>query len=970
MDDHELVSRHFADGCEDALADLVRRHSGLVYSVCLRMLNDQHAAEDATQAVFIALVRKPRRFGSNSALLAWLYRVAQCSALQLRRERAARARREREVAEMKAREAIAGEHEQLWDEMRPVLDEAVASLPARYRDPVILHYLAGKPQEEVARELGCPRQTVATRLARAVRKLQAKLSGRDVSVGVALLATFLGQRSAEATPAHLAGAITAVCTGKAVAPATVLGVAKGALKMMFWAKVKLAAGILLAASVVAGTGSGLIAAQFGGPKEDARSPGAAPRAAAPEVILAKGGKATLPIYVAAGPLAEALQANAGKSQGELGKRLTDLGHKRDAADRGKKPDEAKTLEGEMATLMAVCEARGWADDLERCLNRMSGDKFDLKLVEKFPAKPGPGIYVGEAGAFDWGDIPKDLAEEELILRTRKDSQVLVAGGSRYGVSHAVYTLLDKLGCRWFFPGEAWEVIPRRPDIAVALDERQKPDFPIMRSMWYGGDGDPVVWSPRNRLSPIENREIGETWFGLNRDKDFKEHPDWFAEVGGKRQASKPCYTNPEVIQKGIEYVLKRAATGKRMISLTPPDWIGFCECERCRAMLKGGKERRIQFEGGNLLFADMPDGQLAGLTSETVFNFVNKVAEEVGKKYPDVFICCLAYSHHGHPPTFDLRPNVYVPVAQTMRWSPLSNPQTAEVLAKKKARPGVYAYYDVYTWFKDGPGPKNAGSGNLEWLVRTVNEDKKHGVEGYYTEMSNNWGAQGLGYYMAARLWWDTESDTETLMRDFFDKAFGPAAEPMKKYYTQFWGPPRKIAAEGEIDLTQHPYLVRFTDWGGGIRVKGMPDGLQNTFNYLGKAAELVKDMPEYLARVDQIRMYFHYLFVLRKNVEDADKAKDEQKIIEAVKEETVFAARLLDTGMIHSWVLLGEGFYDRFGKYKGILSKVPEANIVVWQANEMQYKDKPAWRRARSDVPTHEEMEKIWAADKAALGY
>ncbi len=57
--------------------------------------------------------------------------------------------------------------ENAWEDLRPILDEEIQRLPEKYRLPVILCYLEGQTNDEAARQLNCPRGTIAVRLARA-----------------------------------------------------------------------------------------------------------------------------------------------------------------------------------------------------------------------------------------------------------------------------------------------------------------------------------------------------------------------------------------------------------------------------------------------------------------------------------------------------------------------------------------------------------------------------------------------------------------------------------------------------------------------------------------------------------------------------------------------------------------------------------------------------------------------------------
>jgi RNA polymerase sigma factor (sigma-70 family) len=96
--DAELLAAYATDGDEESFAELVRRHDGTVYRACRRQLADDHEAEDAAQAVFMALAHKARSLGKGDDLAAWLHATAHSTALFAVRSRLRRRRRERDAA--------------------------------------------------------------------------------------------------------------------------------------------------------------------------------------------------------------------------------------------------------------------------------------------------------------------------------------------------------------------------------------------------------------------------------------------------------------------------------------------------------------------------------------------------------------------------------------------------------------------------------------------------------------------------------------------------------------------------------------------------------------------------------------------------------------------------------------------------------------------------------------------------------
>jgi RNA polymerase sigma factor (sigma-70 family) len=253
--DRQLLERFVSTRDQAAFAALVERHGPMVHGVCRRLLRDHHEAEDAFQATFLVLVHKARSIRRPERLGPWLHGVAYRAAAQAR-DAGRRRARQREGTDMPDGDPTV---EAVWRELRGVLDEELGRLAEKYRVPLVLHYLEGKSTEEVAHQLGCPKGTVLSRLARGRDRLRDRLVRRGVTLSVWALTLALVEK---ATPAAVsaalaegtvqAAALAAAGTAAAAVPANVAALTKGVLRAMFLSKLKTVAVVLLALAVGGG----------------------------------------------------------------------------------------------------------------------------------------------------------------------------------------------------------------------------------------------------------------------------------------------------------------------------------------------------------------------------------------------------------------------------------------------------------------------------------------------------------------------------------------------------------------------------------------------------------------------------------------------------------------------------------------------------------------------------------------------
>ena len=162
--DGQLLERFLSHRDEDAFAMLVERHAPMVLAVCRRSLKNPGEVDDAFQATFLILARRPGSVRGRDSLGGWLYGVARRVCLLANRAAARRRRHERRAAELRAVEAVIDmAHDDRWPEIYDEIDR----LPATYRLPVVLCVLEGRTRAEAAAQLGWTEGSVRGRLGRA-----------------------------------------------------------------------------------------------------------------------------------------------------------------------------------------------------------------------------------------------------------------------------------------------------------------------------------------------------------------------------------------------------------------------------------------------------------------------------------------------------------------------------------------------------------------------------------------------------------------------------------------------------------------------------------------------------------------------------------------------------------------------------------------------------------------------------------
>ena len=178
--DAELLRLTVA-GHEDAFMALYRRHQGRVYRFAFLMSGSPAVADDVTQEVFIALMREARRFDpSRGRLDSYLHGVARNHVRRHLWRRRAYVSLDGETDDdaPSLRQLVAADDplgELTRKELIRGVRQAVLSLPARYREVIVLCDFDGMNHAEAAVALDCAVGTVGSRLNRARAMLAEKL---------------------------------------------------------------------------------------------------------------------------------------------------------------------------------------------------------------------------------------------------------------------------------------------------------------------------------------------------------------------------------------------------------------------------------------------------------------------------------------------------------------------------------------------------------------------------------------------------------------------------------------------------------------------------------------------------------------------------------------------------------------------------------------------------------------------------
>jgi RNA polymerase sigma factor (sigma-70 family) len=256
--DHELLAEFVRTKSDTAFATLVAHYINLVYSTALRSTGNSHYAEEVTQAVFIILAHKAASLRRGTVLSGWLYQTARLTAANFVKGEIRRQHREQEAY---MQSILTESDPAAWEQIAPLLDEAMGQLGETDRNVVVLRFFENKTAQEAGAALKLTEAATHKRLTRALDRLRLIFKKRGITLTATIIAGAVAANSVQAAPAALTGPVVATAVKGTLISATMATLVKGTMKTMTWLKLKFAIGMGVA-GLLAGSAATIALSQI------------------------------------------------------------------------------------------------------------------------------------------------------------------------------------------------------------------------------------------------------------------------------------------------------------------------------------------------------------------------------------------------------------------------------------------------------------------------------------------------------------------------------------------------------------------------------------------------------------------------------------------------------------------------------------------------------------------------------------
>lgn len=441
---------------------------------------------------------------------------------------------------------------------------------------------------------------------------------------------------------------------------------------------------------------------------------------------------------------------------------------------------------------AIPAERTAADQLQKYLNQVTGAEFQVKPASE-EALNSPHILVG-AGELAQKELAaadlKGLGKDGILIKVSPE-RIILSGGRPRGTLYAVFQFLeDAVGCRWWTPKEGF--IPNKTTLVVGSQElRYVPKFSYREHFTTSSR-----YHPEFAATLRENghhQKQNEDWGGhyeiigfshtfselLPPERYFQDHPEWYTDAARgslpctkdspmpEAQRTQLCLTNQEVLEEltknALQWISKHPEAG--YISISQNDYTAFCQCANC--------QRVAEREGSQ---------------SGPILEFVNAVAERIGKVYPDFWVETMAYTYSEKAPK-TVRPASNVVIRLALAMADFGHSMDSEW--NDQARKLLLSWADIsphlFVWsyatnFKKAMFPHP----NWNSLAADLRFFANNKVQGVFAQGDCYTGDVGdfpqLRAWLMGKLLWNSDLDQKALMTEFLNGYYGAAGPFLQRY--------------------------------------------------------------------------------------------------------------------------------------------------------------------------------------------
>lgn len=371
-----------------------------------------------------------------------------------------------------------------------------------------------------------------------------------------------------------------------------------------------------------------------------------------------------------------------------------------------------------------------------------------------------------------------------------------------GSLNAVYAFLRDLGVRWYMPGELGEVVPSAQDIPLPEASRTvKPEYEIRsvsRPLLMSPEIDDAMWYFRIGA----NHQYGVLHHGQRHLTEHPEqraaHPEYYGQLASgtrdtQRKTASACLSSEGFFHEMVAFArLMFDHYDVPVVSVMPHDGFQHCQCDECRPQ-------------------QTLDRGPSGLSSDYVWNFVVRVAEELKKTHPDRKIFCGAYSSYRLPPlTIDKLPdNVWMQITNGRPIRETDDDAHAEAARLRNEWSGktdhplsVTLNYTPFT---------NRGAFRPQYWPHVIARGMQDSHDQIWREdiwLSSGKGGlhhPGMAHFnpwVISRFWWDPDQDIDKLLAEYYELFYGPAAAEMKAFIEYCEAEYARLASDAEVSRT------------------------------------------------------------------------------------------------------------------------------------------------------------------------